>query len=235
MNLENPGPREVEPEPAVPPEHRDDRPALLEGRETTEGSPFGRGFKDRECRDFRAMYEDEYHEPMTRSTPVEKFADPRETVQRINPDYDKGREYQQNCADCARCFERTWRGNREEAAGRAETPDADGNLAVRGEDFTRTERWAGETFTRTEDVAAIRTALEQGGHGSSAIIGSSWENGRARGGHAYNLVNHQGRILVVDAQDGQVMEFDDKTVHPGFAKSYGHRVMMWDRNGERIF
>lgn len=235
MNLENSGAPEAEPETTAPQEHRDDRPPRLEGREAAEDTPFARGFKDRDCREFRAMYEDEYHEPLSRSTPVERFADPKETVPRINPDYAKGFEYQKNCADCARCFERTWRGNREEAAGRAETPDANGNLAVRGEDFARTERWAGETFTRTEDIAAIRAELERGGHGSSAIIGSNWENGRARGGHAYNLVNYQGRILVVDAQNSRVMDFDDQTVHPGFAKSYGHRVMMWDKDGERIF
>lgn len=209
-----------------------------EGHEVRETPTNHLGHKDAPCMEFRQQYEGEYIEPVSRPRPIEPFADPQETVDHVNPDFDPAGNggYENNCADCARCFERTWRGNQEEAAGRAETPDADGNMAARGEDAVRTEAWAGEDFTRTEDVAAIRRRLEEGGHGTSAIIGSQWENdGGARGGHAYNVVNHHGRIQVVDAQHHEVIPYDDATIHPFFDRAHGHQVMMWNDEGKRIF
>ncbi|MCZ2826066.1 MULTISPECIES: toxin glutamine deamidase domain-containing protein [unclassified Modestobacter] len=209
-----------------------------EGRELREAPGDGQGYKDVPCREFRQQYEGEYVEPMSRTRPIEPFADPRETVDAVNPEFDPTSSggYENNCADCARCFERTWRGDQEEAAGRAETPDADGNMAVRGEAPERIEAWAGEKFTRTDDVAEIRRRLEDGGHGTSAIVGSQWENdGGARGGHAYNVVNHHGGIQVVDAQHHEVLPFDDATIHPFFDRAHGHQIMMWNDEGKRIF
>ncbi|MCZ2817251.1 toxin glutamine deamidase domain-containing protein [Modestobacter sp. VKM Ac-2984] len=214
------------------------RLGTTEGHEVRETPTNHLGYKDDPCREFRQQYEGEYLEPMSRPRPIEPFADPHETVDRVNPEFDPNRDgsYENNCADCARCFERTWRGDQEEAAGRAETHDAAGQMAARGELSERTEEWAGEQFTRTDDVAAIRRRLEEGGHGTSAIIGSQWANdGGGRGGHAYNVVNHRGRIQVVDSQHHEVLSFDDATIHPYFDQAWGHQVMMWNDEGKRIF
>jgi hypothetical protein len=209
-----------------------------EGSEVRESPTNHLGYKDVSCREFRQQYVHEYIEPLSRPRPIEPFADPHETVRLVNPEYDPSRRgaYENNCADCARSFERTWRGTQEEAAGRVETVGADGRKAVHGEQPLRTEEWAGEQFTRTDDVAAVKRRLEEGGHGTSAIIGSTYENRRGnRNGHAYNVVNHNGRIHVVDAQTHQVLEFDDITIRPGFYKAYDHHVMMWNKEGTRIF
>lgn len=212
-------------------------PSGLEGREFQENPTNHLGFKDRPCREFRAQYDGEYIEPPTTPQRIEPFDDPRETVARVNPEYYPTRDgsYENNCADAARCFERTWRGNREEAAGRAETADADGNMAIRGESPSRIEEWAGERFTRTDDIAAVKARLQEGGHGTSAIVGCGWESDGDTGGHAFNVVNHQGRIEVVDPQTHEVLPFDDATIHPAFDHTYDHHVMMWDREGTRIF
>lgn len=179
-------------------------------------------------REFRLEYPDEYLEPMSRSRAIEKFQDPRVGVERINPEYDPHSAedpYSTNCADCARCYEASWRGHEQEAAGVAH---------CEGELSERTEEWAHEDFAPT-DAANLRTSLEQAGHGSSAIVHTEFE-GPAEGGHAYNVVNFRGEILTVDSQNGEVHQFSDKEIHPDLDDTWRtkHEAMGWDASGRRI-
>ena len=210
-----------------------------EGREVDDGLTNHLGYKDRECREFRKEHPDEYLEPMSRSSPVEPFADPADVVEHVNPDYGSTTDgaYENNCADCARCVERTWRGHREEAAGRAAVAGEDGVLRVEGEYDDRTQEWADEKFSDpTDDPANLKRRLLDGGHGTSAIIHSEYTDDEGDlHGHAYNAVNHEGRVHVLDGQQKQVMDWDDSTIHPWFHESSDHRVMMWDPTGGRIF
>lgn len=185
-------------------------------------------------RSFRLERSDEYIEPMSRVHTVEQFRDPNEFVDRINPDLETDEAYQVNCADCARCCEAAWRGQEQEAAGRAWQVGENGGLEARGEASETTEEWAHEKF-ETTDAANLRSVLEQGGHGSSAIVHSTWE-GPDPGGHAYNVMNRNGEIMIVDAQEGEVYEYADQDIYPEMERQSGvvHRTMAWDAKGRRI-
>lgn len=100
-----------------------------------------------------------------------------------------------------------------------------------------TEDWAGERFTPTPDDAELHRALLDGGHGSSAIVHSSWERGAQQraGGHAYNLVNYHGEVRVLDGQLGQNMEWQPGDIHPMLGRSPRHVAMGWNGRGERIW
>jgi hypothetical protein len=63
----------------------------------------------------------------------------------------------------------------------------------------RIEAWSGERFQRMS-FDEIENRLNAGGHGSSAMIGVDWSSG---GGHYFNAVNHQGRIIALDGQTGK--------------------------------
>lgn len=184
-------------------------------------------------RTFRLERSDEYLEPMSRARGVEQFRDPREFVDRINPGFETEEAYQVNCADCARCCEATWRGRQQEAAGRAYQLSDRGGLEAHGENSDVTAEWAHETFKST-DAASLRFALEQGGHGSSAIVHSIWE-GVDQEGHAYNAMNVNAEILVVDSQRGEVYNFAS-SIYPGMERLPGlsHRTMAWDADGRRV-
>lgn len=207
---------------------------------------------DGPVRDFRLEFPDDYLEPRDYlSHPVEAFRDPRESVRFVNPDYVTGSSYQVNCTDAARCFERTWRGHAEEAAGMApkiESRDtaeyeragrvyalSASGLYVDGEPSSRTEQWAGHEFQRLEATADLRDMLQEHGHGSSAIVHSlvMTEDGKTMG-HAYNVVNHEGTIKVVDAQTHEVLPFSEAGIRPGFGPRSEHRVLAWDSSGRNI-
>jgi hypothetical protein len=193
------------------------------------------GHKDAPCREFRAGYEDEYVEPMSRPRPIEPFTDPHETVGLVNPDYDQDNPvYSQNCADCARCFERTWRGREEEAGGKAPRLYENSEWEVRGEQSDRTEQWAGEPMSEA-DAPTIKAAAVRAGHGASGIVHVRFLDRQGKGGgHAYNVVNHEGRPWVVDSQHREVLDWDDRSVHPDLPGTYQMRVMMWDKQGKRV-
>ena len=165
---------------------------------------------------------------------VEPFSDPRELAARVNPDVETGQSYTRNCADCARCFERAWRGNFEEAAGRAPQIDHEkGGLVVEGEQSPRTEQWAGERFTNVYNSDDLRQRVEQAGHGASVIVHSE-DHDRYRG-HAYNVVNYQGTVYVVDSQHSEIHPWDDRSIHPWLSENSSHRAMAWDAKGQRIW
>ncbi|MCI1748586.1 MAG: toxin glutamine deamidase domain-containing protein [Acidipropionibacterium sp.] len=242
---------ETEPDPEVsenPEEYeRAERLEPAEGPVTPAEPRPGRGYLDLPDRALRLKYPEEYMEPMDRLThQIETFRDPRSTVRRVNPDFESGRGYQVNCADAARCFERTWRGHLEEAAGRAyQIETADGRpdrvrtvgpagLFVDGEDSERTAEWAGSGL---EPVApdGLRATLEEAGPGASAIV-HSWAEGEGgeRIGHAYNVVNFDGRVEVVDAQTREVLPFDRGCIRAGLGRPIEHRAIVWNPEGERI-
>ncbi|MDR2378742.1 MAG: hypothetical protein LBD70_04880 [Bifidobacteriaceae bacterium] len=189
---------------------------------------------------FRLEHQGDYEEPSSRAVAIEPFKDPATTVEFVNPKFNPSEggpsEYNSNCADCARCFEATWRGERNEAAGLAKRTTENGRLeAPDGETDERTEEWSHNEFAQTEP-AALRQSLEQAGHGASAIVHSGWEGPGGPGGHAYNVVNYRGEIKTVDAQEGEVLEYSDQGVHPWLEDCYGvnHRTMAWDARGRRI-
>lgn len=196
------------------------------------------GYKDEPAREFRAEHADEYLEPMKNyPTPIEPFSDPKELAEAVNPDRDLGDPYQKNCADCARCFERSWRGQSEEAAGRAyQMSPEHGGLVLEGENSSRTESWAGEKFSDTYDPGEVRRRIEAAGHGTSAIVHTAWEREDGqRFGHAYNVVNYRDEILVVDPQHGEILPWNEGTIHPWVSGRYEHRALAWDARGQRIW
>lgn len=173
--------------------------------------------------DFRAEFDD-FIEPTEAYFPVaERFEDPRRWADRINPRWEgRGNPYGKNCADCARCVERTWRGSGEVAAG----------LLKSGECTWRVEQWTG----LLEDIggAEVIARLERGGAGSSAYVVSTQKGGWA---HAYNLVNYEGEVLLVDGQIGCVEGARDlldghdvEHLHP----QAWHQAAFWDPEGEKL-
>jgi hypothetical protein len=203
-----------------------ERPQVVEG-----------SFRDRPLHEFREDHPGEFVEPIGRSYPIERFSDTDELVQRINPEYHDGTDrYDRNCADCARSFERSWRGDFEEAAGRAPQLDDSGRVEPHGEPATETEEWADERFTETTEPDDLRTALVEGGHGSSAIVHTYFDDADgAPGGHAYNVVNERGRITVCDAQIHRTFDWTEGTIHPLVGDRPEHLSMAWNSNGERIW
>ncbi len=197
-----------------------------------------RGYKGQELHEFRFQHEGEFIEPMSRSYAVEKFDDPNRFVASINPRLDDaGYSYKVNCADCARSVERTWRGNHEEAAGRVPCLDTNGAIVPHGEQSSMTEDWAGERFVSTHDDELLRQALLDGGHGSSAIVHSTWErtDQQRAGGHAYNAVNYHGEIRVLDGQIGKSFEWEPGVIHPDLGRNPKHKAIAWNKEGERIW
>lgn len=188
----------------------------------------------RSDREFRAEQEDEFLEPMdTLSRPTEPFGPPEEIVDQVNPDYEYADAYQSNCADCARCFERGWRGHVEVAAGRAYEPDpVRVGYRVDGEPTETTEEWAGRPMTDLAQPGDLRSALDRGGPGSSAVVHTWYRDEGKAGGHAYNVVNDRGTIRTVDAQSGEVFDFDDASIHPQLSADSESRVMAWNSIGE---
>ena len=81
----------------------------------------------------------------------------------------------------------------------------------------------------------LRSALEAGGHGPSAIVHSTWE-GTMPGGHAYNVVNYEGQIITVDSQEGKVFEYSDREIYADLETMprVSHRAIAWDSKGRRI-
>lgn len=187
--------------------------------------------------EFRSEHSDEFLEPMARSYPIDSFSEPEGLVERINPDYgDPSGAYDQNSADCSRSFERSWRGDFEEAAGRAVEVEAGHGFVVQGEPSSETEEWAGGRFTDVYDSDGLRSSLRDGGHGSSAIVHTDFIGpDGAPGGHAYNVVNDHGTIRVCDAQVHAVTPWTEGSIHPELGASTWHRAMAWGPDGTRIW
>ncbi|TSB33134.1 hypothetical protein FNZ23_24170 [Streptomyces benahoarensis] len=141
----------------------------------------------------------------------QRFADPFGTWGQLQNDGGHtvpGRS--NNCADCSRSFLESWYGNPQVSAARTPDTDANGKPDSWSPESNANEnqiRWSGATHSyagpgnNPATAARIANELQQAGHGSAAIVQVSWPNG---GGHAFNAVNHHGKIIWIDTQSGKV-------------------------------
>ncbi|MEU1854155.1 toxin glutamine deamidase domain-containing protein [Streptomyces sp. NPDC019990] len=136
-------------------------------------------------------------------------------VERINGEGRDAPGRSNNCVDVALSTVDTYAGNPTAAASRTPDPDADGNPSDRGEKGGR-DRIENTLGARFSDLGNGRGAfdrlentLRDSGHGSQAVIITQDANGRA---HAWNAVNHNGKITYIDAQTGQQ---SSKPLHSG--------------------
>ena len=136
-------------------------------------------------------------------------------VERINGEGRDAPGRSNNCVDVALSTVDTYAGNPTAAASRTPDLDADGNPSDRGEKGGR-DRIENTLGARFSDMGNGRDAfnrlentLRDSGHGSQAVIITQDANGRA---HAWNAVNHNGKITYIDAQTGQQ---SSKPLHSG--------------------
>ncbi|MFD5428724.1 toxin glutamine deamidase domain-containing protein [Streptomyces sp. NPDC127084] len=138
-----------------------------------------------------------------------------------------------NCADCSRSFLETWYGNPQVSAPRTLDPDENGNH----DPFTPEDnandnqiRWTGAPHTYAgpggdpNTANTIASTLQQAGPGSAAIVQVDWPGG---GGHAFNVVNHNGNIVWIDTQSGEV---SDQPLHIDQAEHVWHIPLDANRN-----
>ncbi|MFE5189324.1 toxin glutamine deamidase domain-containing protein [Streptomyces sp. NPDC056628] len=127
-------------------------------------------------------------------------------VQRINGEGPDAPGRSNNCVDTALSTVDTYAGNPTAAGARTPDLDADGNPSDRGErgGRDRIENTLGARFSDMgnghDAFNRLENTLRDSGHGSQAVIITQDANGRA---HAWNAVNHNGKITYIDAQTGQ--------------------------------
>ncbi|MGI5378646.1 toxin glutamine deamidase domain-containing protein [Streptomyces sp. CA-251387] len=138
-----------------------------------------------------------------------------------------------NCADCSRSFLETWYGNPQVSAPRTIDLDENGkHNPFTPEDNANDNqiRWTGASHTYAgpggdpNTANNIASTLQQAGPGSAAIVQVDWPGG---GGHAFNVVNHNGKIVWIDTQSGEV---SDKPLHIDKAAHVWHIPLDADRN-----
>ncbi|MEV6207715.1 toxin glutamine deamidase domain-containing protein [Kitasatospora sp. NPDC051914] len=114
-----------------------------------------------------------------------------------------------NCLDVALSSADTYSGNPTAAAARTDDGSPDGERGGRD----RAERQLGAPFrdlgNGDQAFHRLEDTLRQSGHGSQAVIVTQDANGRA---HAWNVVNHNGKIVYLDNQTGAR---SDKPLHNG--------------------
>ncbi|MEN2419361.1 toxin glutamine deamidase domain-containing protein [Streptomyces rimosus] len=117
--------------------------------------------------------------------------------------------------DAALATADTYSGNPTAAAHRTPDLNSDGTPSDRGErnGRDRIENTLGARFNDygngREAFNRLENTLRQAGHGSQAVIITQDRHGRA---HAWNAVNHQGKITYVDSQTGRR---SDQPLHSG--------------------
>ncbi|MFH8408755.1 toxin glutamine deamidase domain-containing protein [Streptomyces sp. NPDC018019] len=120
-----------------------------------------------------------------------------------------------NCADCTRSFIESWYGNPQVSAVRTYDRDANGDLDRNSGERDGTnniQNWAGTAFRASgsnahDGYARIADELRQAGHGAVSAVLVTWPtrpNGTGGGAHVFNAVNHNGRVIWVDSQSGEV-------------------------------
>ncbi|MDO0937047.1 toxin glutamine deamidase domain-containing protein [Streptomyces sp. DG2A-72] len=138
-----------------------------------------------------------------------------------------------NCADCSRSFLETWYGNPQVSAPRTLDTDEHGNPDPWSPEDNANDnqiRWTGAAHTyagpgNDPDTANnIASVLQQAGPGSAAIVQVDWPGG---GGHAFNAVNHNGNIIWIDTQSGEVSH---DPLHLDNAAHVWHIPLDADRN-----
>ncbi|MDI3390510.1 toxin glutamine deamidase domain-containing protein [Streptomyces sp. B-S-A8] len=127
-------------------------------------------------------------------------------IERINGDGSNTPGRNNNCVDTTLSTVDTYAGTPTAAGARTPDPDNDGTPSDRGERGGR-DRIENTLGARFNDLGNGRDAynrlentLRNNGHGSQAVIITQDANGRA---HAWNAVNHNGKITYIDAQTGQ--------------------------------
>jgi hypothetical protein len=178
-------------------------------------------------REFWADHPDEYIPPPGRDAAPdisEPFRHPAEWVDAINPDRAApGRN--NNCGECARATELAWRGVPAQAAAYADA-------SAPGERDARMAQWSGHELAAA-DFDTIQQKVLDGGHGTSALVAVSWEEG---GGHWFNAVNHEGVVLAVDGQRGSVEQWPPSRQVSHFDASFVSEslAVVLDSDGRRL-
>ena len=138
----------------------------------------------------------------------EAFVHPTSWVQDINGGGTHLPGRSNNCLDCARAVEARWRGADATAAPHSYPSDL-------GAPGILIENWSGRKISNrgnTVDIGPdlpvsgqlqkVQKELEDLGPGSSMILTVKWTEDAGGGGHAFNAVNHNGKVLWIDGQDG---------------------------------
>ncbi|MCK1796236.1 toxin glutamine deamidase domain-containing protein [Streptomyces sp. XM4193] len=154
----------------------------------------------------------------------QRFPDPYQSWSRLQNDGGIGVPGRSNnCADCSRSFLSTWFGDPQVSAPRTLDSNRDGTLDRQSPERDANAnmiRWAGapHQYAGRGEAGYQRIAddLRRAGPGSAAVVQVNWRNG---GGHAFNAVNHNGRIVWVDTQSGEV---SDSPLHTAQATDVFH-------------
>ena len=130
-------------------------------------------------------------------------------VQRTNPNYLNGREYQENCQRCVWAYELQRRGYDVEALPTFNGDDlpSQGNWRKLNKNYNNPENtvYVGQHYGQTNSVKTeitnITDAMNNWGDGSRGIVRVVWKN--SRGGHVFNIENQGGKIRAFDGQTGK--------------------------------
>ncbi|MEV7179958.1 toxin glutamine deamidase domain-containing protein [Kitasatospora sp. NPDC093679] len=204
--------------------HRDpvedaDSPADQDGRSDADTPPHERPLSDSRPYDTPgglARVEEHHQQELERRIP----RNPDGTPQRhpdpygdwpgaVNGDGHREPGRDNNCLDVALSSADTYSGNPSAAAARTDDGSPDGERGGRD----RAERQLGAPFrdlgNGDQAFHRLEDTLRQSGHGSQAVIVTQDAHGRA---HAWNVVNHNGKIVYLDNQTGAR---SDKPLHNG--------------------
>lgn len=125
------------------------------------------------------------------------FEPPERWVDAINaPGIDAEPGRQHNCVLCAQAVESTWRGEPMDAPPLS----SDGIMP------SDAARLLDGEF-RPASYDSVAQQLRDAGPGSSAVVIAYPPYGGAEYGHAFNAVNHDGKIRLVDGQNGVVTDW----------------------------
>lgn len=136
-------------------------------------------------------------------------------VQRTNPNYSKGREYQENCQRCVWAYELQRRGYDVEALPTFKGDDlpSQGRWKLLNKVCTNPENnvYVGQHFGQTNsiktEITNITDAMTNWGDGSRGIVRVKWKNSLS--GHVFNIENQGGKIKAFDGQTGKEINLRD--------------------------
>ncbi|MFZ3560247.1 toxin glutamine deamidase domain-containing protein [Streptomyces sp. BH055] len=138
-----------------------------------------------------------------------------------------------NCLDNARAGLSTWFGDPQVSAPRTPDQSQDGTpdrISPERDSYNNLDAWAGRPqiwagADHPNPYGRIAQHLQEAGPGSAAVVGVQWPGG---GGHAFNVYNHNGNIIWVDHQTGEV---SPNPIHTGAA---GVRYVPFDPDGQTM-
>ncbi|MGW6449808.1 toxin glutamine deamidase domain-containing protein [Lentzea sp. NPDC055074] len=156
--------------------------------------------------------------------PGTRFAEPGTFARLINGSVLGQPGRLENCVDCAIAFLETWRGRPRTAGAGVVELGAKVQYEMVRENLGHHPEWVGRGPSA---LAQVIGALREAGHGAGALVLGDAVSGN---GHAWNLVNHNGTVYVVDPQFGTV-EPAEGHVHPAM---FGVYALVLDADGEPI-